>query len=1173
MSRRIVWPYAFTLLANELVEAYRSGATRDLAKAQGLLPQGAPVGAALGIPTALRWSTHPWLGIPRQPFAVYRRDRAPVPAAVIRQVFAQPVSVAGTADLAFPAGTGLVHLASVAATPSSGGGLDVAAYDLYGRVLPAQDWSTNAAGTHLFVGPGIAGLRVSGSGTVGPVLAVNQDDYANLPDWQLTQVVGLPTQPGQFAPHYDSAALQGYVTPSLPGFKAAVLRLLIAELLRGQPQPSPDAQFPLPAWPPSSPTGYLQNLCGPDNLLALIGECLTVSVDADITKTQSLFTKSVTLDGIKQANLPGAQANPGQTSTALLPVVSVAMLGVSTDSDAATGLGYGTVDFPALGAGKPAETPVAGQPGTPPAAAQPVAPPVAPPVAATQVAAPPVLAEHADAFNTAASVGAAVTDFMVTAPYVLPLGIELTLAALSQTAPAVQTADGFSAEIAQQHATIARDDTAQVAVELSWQDPAVPQAYALLASRKPLTSVVLNAPRPAAVGGYDPFVGLPPTSPDPNVPADEQLPSFKDAAGQLPLDGTATTHYLAAGIDVFGQWSAWTEAEVTLAAGPIAQPGLGDVSLALGALPTTGTAVPSELVIEVMWDWTDRSPGVIRISGEFIAPGTPLGPAFLTGLAMGNDVAAGPPLMLTWQYGASDPTTVAPGAVLPTITSGHTGTVELITDTSGVADNQAMRYRVTLQGLALDFAAATELDLAIYATATERVRPGEWSDSTLPAPPGYTGRIARVHDPFPPPVTFTPPSISWTALPDADNRARGMLEWASDPAAAGYMVWESTEGALLTLLSPGAPDPDPTASLVTRGATLKALVAANYEQSLSSFGRLNTDPIVGSRTEIELPGNASILYAYMVSAVSATGVEADRAPQIAVFGVPRRIVPGQPQLRLRPSTAPSGIEVIALPAIAGETPAGYRVLRVRNAALAADTGLMGPPKILESDPGWSPYTDQPLRGGTTVSGQRILDTAATPSWYPYRYRVIAIGDDDPANGRYRGESLPSAVQSAYLPPPDPPMLVPQPLAQGNGAALLVASLNLPIPASALGPSLVELLRAEPDPDNPGRTVQTVVLSSAPDAIAEGTLSLPPHAPPPFPRPPVPPPPGRLPLPPQRPPIPVPPVNRGPALARSTPATADASWILYVLVPYASADVGTYSVRATDPLQRRTTTTF
>lgn len=1163
MSRRLVWPYAFTLQTRELIEAFHSGATKRLTEIQPLLPKGSPTGTALGIPAALRWSTLPGLGIPREPFQVYRRRRTPIPSTAVRQLFPQPVSINGTVDLPFSNSAGLIYLAGITANPASGGNLAVTAYDLFGHALPGQIWSTTTPATTLFVGPGIAGLRASGSGTVGPVVGVNQDDYANLSDWQLTQVVGLPTQPNQFSPHYDSDVPQGYVTASLSGYKAAELRLMIAEILRGQPQPSPDAQFPLPAWPASSPAGYLQNLCSPDNLLPLIGECLTASNDSDPRHMQSLFTTSITLDGIKQANLPGAEADPSQPSTAQLAVVSVTMLAVSTDSDAATALGYGTVDFPGLsGSQQVTHQPTLDQP--------------------APATAPQAAAEHAQVFHAILNVAAAApTDFMVSAPYTLPLGIDITLAALSQAASAVQTADGFSATLAQQHAVLTRDDTAQTAVELSWNLPPTPQAYALLASRQPLTSVVLNTPRPTVVGGYDPFVGLPPASPDPTVPADEQLPGFTDAAGQLPVDGSHTTNYLVAGIDVFSQWSAWTEADATLDAAPITQPSIRNAELILGELPATGTTVSAELVIDVMWDWTDRSPGEIRLTGQFISPGSPLGPAFLTGLALGNDLPVGNPLILTWNYNGFDPATIDPDAVLPTITSGPTGTVELITDVTGVVDNQTTQYRITVQGLALDFGSASELDYAVYATATERIRPGEWSDPTLPGPPGYTGWIARAYNPFPPPVTFAPPSINWTALPDAYNRARGMLEWTSDPAAAGYMVWETTEGALLSLLSPDSPDPDPTAPLVERGVTLKALVASNYERSLSSFSRLNTDPIVASRTEIELPGNAAILYAYMVSAVSGTGVEAARPPQIAVFGVPRRIVPGQPQLRLRTPAGHDGIELIAIDPKVGEAPAGYRVHRVRNSALAADVGLMGPPKITETNPDWRPYTDEPLRGGTPASGQSIVDTDATPSWYPYYYRVIAIGADDPANGRHGGESLPSAVQSAYCLPPDPPALAPEPVSQGNGAALLLATLNLPIPASPLGASLVELLHGGPDPANPNRTVQTTVLSSTPEAITTGSLHVPLVPPPPLPPPPprlpphpVPPlPPHSLPPQPPHPPMPPKPVNRGPALARTTPATADASWTLYVLVPYSNADVGTYTVRVTDPLQRRATTTF
>ncbi len=1128
MSKRVVWPYAFMLRASELVEAYQTGATRKLDTLAPLRSQAAAL-STLGIPTALRWMTLPELGIPRQPFQVYRRPRGRIPSAYVRQLFTEAVTVPGTTvDLAFPASSmGLIYLADVTIEPASGESLTVTAYDLFGKDLPGQQYTTGSSATTLLTGPGMAGLRVTGIGTVGPVLGVNQDDYANLPDWQLTQIVGLPTLEGEFGAHYASSEPQGYVTPNLSGYKAAELRLRIAELLRGTPQPTGDPQFPLPSWPASAPIGYLDTLRSPGNLLSMIEACLAGSVDSDPAQMQSLYTETVALDGIKQANLPGATADPSQPSTAEIPVVSVTMLGVSTDSDAATALGYGTVDFPGLGGG--------------------------PEVAAE---AEPKLEDEVRSLSFEASrVGLVGYDFMVSAPYVIPLlGIELNLAALAQVAPAVAPADGLAATVAQMHAVISRDSTAQVAVELSWQPAGNPQGYALLASRQPFSASVLNAPRPPSAGGYDPYVGLPPAKPDPSLPADEQLPSFKDAAGTLPVDGAATTRYLAAGIDVFGRWSAWSETDISLSAAPIARPGLRDVSFVLGDLPDSGMSVSSELVIEVMWDWTDRSPGVVRITGEFIAPGTNLGPAYLSGLALSNSGTVGAPLQLIWDYGSADPATVAPDAVLPTIDGGHTGTVELITDVSGVSENQVMQYRVTLQGVTLDFSATDELDLAVYATATERVRPGEWSDPQIAPAPGYTGQIVRAFNPFPPALEFTPPAINWTALPDAYNRARGMLEWTSDPSAAGYMVWESTEGALLQLLSPGAADPDPTASLVTRGATLKSLVSENYEHSLQSFSRLNTDPIIGSRTEIELPGNVSTLYAYMISAVSSQGVEAPRAPQIAVFGVPERMVPGQPRLILRQLPVGSdGIHVIGLPVETGVTPAGYRVLRARSEALAQEAGLMGPPKIGESDPGWSPYTDEPLRGGTTASGQGVLDTGATASWYPYYYRIVAVGPDDAANGKYRGESLPSAAQSAYCLPSDPPALGTESLTLGSGEALLVANVDLPIPASPFGPSLVELLHAEPDPHHPGRTVQRTVLSSTPGTLAERVLHLPSH----FLLPPW--------LHPQPPLL-------GPALARSAPGP-NGSWILYVLVPYGASDPNSYTVRVTDPLKRQSTMTF
>ena len=305
--------------------------------------------------------------------------------------------------------------------------------------------------------------------------------------------------------------------------------------------------------------------------------------------------------------------------------------------------------------------------------------------------------------------------------------------------------------------------------------------------------------------------------------------------------------------------------------------------------------------------------------------------------------------------------------------------------------------------------------------------------------------------------------------------------------ASGYMIWEATESALLQLLSPSSPNPaPPPALLVDRGATLKTLVKSNFAQSLQAFSRLNTDPITATSMEVAVPGNASVLYCYMISAVSAQSVESTRTAQnspIAVYGVPQRIVPGQPRLRLRSND--TGVPASRQRRAGGgaccidrfsckrcdstehensawrSIVAGLSRLSLSQRRACCRCRTDGASCYLETDPRWSAYTETPLRGGQADTGMSLVDTAATASWYPWYYRVQAIGVQDIANGFYSGKSLPSQVQSAYNLPPYPPLINPDPpvIAQGSGAALLSFTTDLPIPASPLAASLVELLKA------------------------------------------------------------------------------------------------------------------
>jgi hypothetical protein len=544
-----------------------------------------------------------------------------------------------------------------------------------------------------------------------------------------------------------------------------------------------------------------------------------------------------------------------------------------------------------------------------------------------------------------------------------------------------------------------------------------------------------------------------------------------------------------------------------------------------------------------------------------VAPGTGLGPApFLAGFAMQNSGPVGVPVVLTFNYSPpSQADTVAPPiGLIPTIDASHgtAGPVEILKPSPN-ANSSQVRYRVDIKGIKLDFSSINEIDFALYATATESIRPGQFSDATDPVSK-FVGKIAKAFDPLPPAVHFTPPSISWTALPDANGIARGILEWTSDPKATGYYVWEATESALLHLLQPpNTPDPPPSTPLVTRGTTLKSLINANQDKSLQAFARLNKDPISGSRTEIKLPAAASTLYVYRISAITGANVESSRSLQVAIFGVPRRNVPGVPRLLLRSSKSPlpAGIQVIGLPVESGAPPAGYRVFRVRNSTLALDGSTMGPAKLDEANPGWQAYAGTTL-AGNPVNGEFVVDTAATQSWYPYFYRIKAVGIQDLTNGLYAGESDFSGVQSANIYPSGQPLNSAFTLATNVNAALVTLMTDLPAAKkSPAGPALVEVLQLIADPAHPGRMMNKVILTKAPEQITVGTLKLP--------LPPPPPPPPRRPLPPHPP---------APALARSAPDN-NGHWKLFVLIPYKAADKGSFMVRLTDPLSRSSNNSF
>jgi hypothetical protein len=759
-------------------------------------------------------------------------------------------------------------------------------------------------------------------------------------------------------------------------------------------------------------------------------------------------------------------------------------------------------------------------------------------------------------------------DYMVSAPFVFPFGLKLTLAALSVGQPPVEAPVFLASAVSQVNAPLLRDQATLAVVRITWQAPDNPQGYGILASRSPNQSEFLNAVRPAAVGGFDVFVGLPPLNPDPNIPPDLQNPAFSDVECALPLSAPPVNNrYLVAAQDIFGQWSTWVETDTTLSPAPVTKPGLINAqflySANIGSPPSP--VVPASLRIDFGWNWQDRAPGQIRFTAHFVpSPATSLDPPFLGGFPKSNTGFIGPAVILTFDYSGVNPDTVSARQVVPTITSGHAsnGPVTILGEgsppPSPSTNSDQVQYRVELTGMQLDFSSSNEIDFLIYATATEEIQPGVWSDPTdqptsntsPPQPPLLVGKIVRAFNPNPPTVTFAPPAISWTALPDAAGVARGLLEWEADPTAAGYLVWEATESALLHLLPPGSPGgtPEPPASTpyATRAGTLKSLVTTWQEESLHGFARLTRDPISSNRTEIALPGSASTLYAFRISAIGNNNVESGRSPDVAIFGVPRRNVPGAPRIMLRSSAgSPPSLQVIVLPVQSAAPPAGFRLFRVRNQALSMNPSSMGPAKIDEFSPLWEDYASVTL-AGNLLQGKSVLDAAAITSWYPYYYRATAVGAQDLANGLYSGESAYSSTQAGYILPAHEPLIASfhVTVVPFRHVALLKLTTDLPAAAaSPVGPALVELLRLVPG-SPPGQLVLSLLHASPPDQIPIGVIAPPPIN------------------------FPVGPVR----FARTAP-DANEHWTLSMLIPYTSTDAGTFIVRLTDPLARQSTVSF
>lgn len=999
---------SFALFSCALPDTLRDQTAQKIAAE--LLPEfmkEPPNPQSMGAPVVLRWATAPMFGFPRQPFNVYRRFR--------RYAFSElDANVTGTSGAVMMAEWGKVGMYEVRfqGRPDSGQSLIVEAVDCRGEVIPGQRLVFTSTRMGLLRASGIVALRLRGRGIVSDITGISMQRLANESDWTLIEIVGLPLTESEISPTAYQSDPQGFESPSVDGVTAAKIRLLLAATLHRSPPTPGDPTIPTPDWKAPDINLYLDYLRqASPGMVEMICKCLENTSDDSLTDRQVQYIYETTVEGIRQADLPGAV--PGRDPTELkIPVIGTTMLAATGDSYAATALGYGTIDFP-----------------------------------------PFMQMESLKDILLPSGIEFTPFDYMVTAWFGFPFGIKQEYAALAMPRSLPEIPMSLTARSHQQNRAPFRDEATTESVKLSWNLSLLPQGYAIAESEFPGTVKILNSPRPKD-NGFEPFIPLR-LSTSEGAPQPNARTTFTDPVSIVPISGTKQTRYLVAGLDVFGRWSAWQLTNYSVSAPPVQKPGLHSIRILIDGNPS-GRIQPCKLEIEFSWNWSDRSPDRIEFTGNFFTGTTP--PMFTSGFAL-DAIAPVEPTIVVRFNSAGVPSLAAPAPGSPT----PSGTV---TELNNPPDPDLRRYRMILNAFSCDFTGKNEIKFAVYAAAAERIRPTFLSDRV-------GASIAKLADPIPPDIPSLPIDLRWTALPDVTGQARGVLRWDAVPGAVGYVLYEATESALRHMINPSRAVPIAGASLRDRASELRTMItesSSSQARSMLAFSRLNTDLISRTEMEIELPAASSTLYVYRIAAVNSAKVESARSSQVAIFAVPKLNVPGQPRLLLRVANkvgSPTGIRVIASPG-ADAAVHGYCVFRVRSEALLSDVGTKGLPKILPNDPRWE-ITTLPSIRGSGEPAHAILDTVA-PSWYPYYYQLVAIGFENTNAGEYAGESIPSAVQSAVLPPIVPPVLTAiGTTAANSNSRLITFQTDLPVKETPLGSASIEITRIRIVGDRPERS--------------------------------------------------------------------------------------------------------
>lgn len=339
---------------------------------------------------------------------------------------------------------------------------------------------------------------------------------------------------------------------------------------------------------------------------------------------------------------------------------------------------------------------------------------------------------------------------------------------------------------------------------------------------------------------------------------------------------------------------------------------------------------------------------------------------------------------------------------------------------------------------------------ALLPTQSERVSvTAVWSDTAGVESDPSAPKSATMYDPRPPAAVVLPPTLAYTARPDATGRARATLTWAPQAGQASFRVFVADETTLRAKLE------EVVAGILVDADATEAPPAADAQAILADLDTADVDapgraavwdanrhrlprrwfrqltaepvpvPLIGPVVyHHDVSGSLTVLTLFRVVAVSAASVESDfRTSPMLPRGVPNLLVPPAPAIEVRPVIDVNGnlLARLRVTVPGGPTTAvRYRVRRATATTTAEFMRIVAEGVAFPAAPGGGAdhvfQVDDKGDTGTTPAEAR----SSLVPWVTYNWRVEVQGAPAPGGGPPGEWSSPSPPVTAAIMPPNPP---------------------------------------------------------------------------------------------------------------------------------------------------------